>query len=81
MARSEQEKGLMPQPHNAQELESALKEIMAVMLESVPDGYGRILRAVSEMTRDPVITQQAVSAYRDELAEVLEESPALPGVH
>ncbi len=69
------------QAHDVQKLESALKEILAAMLERIPDGYGRILRAVSEVTKDPVITQQAVLAYQDEMSETLGYSKPLGGVH
>lgn len=80
MARREQEDQGMG-PNEAEKLEAALREIMVALLERVPDGYGRILRSVSAVTQDPTITAAAAMAYQDELAEVLEERPALPGVH
>ena len=73
------------QPHDAEELESVLKRTMKALLERVPDGYGRILRAVSEITNDPAIDELAALAYREEQEEAaadrLAHGKPAPGVH
>ena len=55
--------------------------MMSEMIQNEPDGYGQILRILSDVSQNPEIDELAHRAYADELGELLEHAPALGGVH
>jgi len=58
-----------------------LRQMMSEMIQNEPDGYGQILRILSDVSQNPEIDELAHRAYADELGELLEHAPALGGVH
>lgn len=58
---------------SVQEKVSELKNLLIEILETEPDGYGRILRALSEVSKDPTIDELAVRAYRNEEQDMQRE--------
>lgn len=71
----------MERPDDAQVLDALLKTTLQAMKERVPDWYGRALKALADVTQNEIVSELARQAYQEELAETVQHSPALPGVH
>jgi hypothetical protein len=81
MAQGKQESKEMAQARDAQELKATLIRTLQAMKERVPDWYGQAMMVLAEVSQNEILSEMAAIAYQEELAEVLEERPALPGVH
>lgn len=68
-------------PHDAQELESLLKQTLQAMKERVPDWYGRALKALADVSESEILSAMAARSYQDELAEAVVSLDPAPGVH
>jgi hypothetical protein len=66
---------------DANELRRILRQAISQMLLTQQDGYGQILRILSDVSANPEIEELANRAYQDELAEALADSKPPSIIH